>query len=227
DGMMTADPRIIPDAQVLPEVSFQEASELAYFGAKVLHPLTIKPAIEKNIPVRILNTLNPDKAGTIIRSTVDATDTIRAIASKKGITAIFISSPRMLMSYGFLSRIFAIFDKYETPIDLISTSEVSVALTIDHTDHLSKLTQELSEYGEVTTLSNVAIVSVVGSQFRAKSGIAGRVFNALADMNILMISGGASDINLSFVLADTQADKAVQQLHAEFFKNNTKHQPCA
>ena len=133
----------------------------------------------------------------------------------------------MLMSYGFLAKIFALFDKYQTPIDLISTSEVSVALTIDHSDHLKMLIEELSEYGEVETLSNVAIISVVGSQFRAQSGIAGRVFNALADTNILMISGGASDINLSFVLADNQADRAVQQLHAEFFRSNTKHPPCA
>lgn len=217
DGMMTADPRVVPAARVLPEVSFQEASELAYFGAKVLHPLTIKPAIEKSIPVRILNTMRPDQPGTLIRPSVAAEEIVRAVASKKGITAILLSSPRMLMSHGFLASVFAVFASYEIPIDLISTSEVSVSLTIDRTDHLPELTRELSEHGEVRVLSDVAIVSVVGRQFREQSGIAGRVFNTLSNLNILMISGGASDINLSFVVANADADKAVRQLHAEFF----------
>jgi aspartate kinase len=123
----------------------------------------------------------------------------------------------MLMSHGFLARVFAVFARYEIPIDLISTSEVSVSLTIDRTDHLAELTRELSEHGEVRVLSDVAIVSVVGRQFREQSGIAGRVFNTLSNLNILMISGGASDINLSFVVANEDADKAVRQLHAEFF----------
>src|SRR5262249_19702341 len=201
DGMMTADPRVIPGARLLPEVSFQEASELAYFGAKVLHPLTIKPAIEKDIPVRILNTMRPDQPGTLIKASVDCQELVRAVASKKGITAVFLSSPRMLMSHGFLARVFAVFDKYQTPIDLISTSEVSVALTVDRSDRLVELTDELAEYGDVRVLSDVAIVSVVGRQFREQSGIAGRVFNTLIDVNILMISGGASDINLSFVVS--------------------------
>jgi aspartate kinase len=217
DGMMTADPRVVPEARVLPEVSFQEASELAYFGAKVLHPLTIKPAIEKNIPVRILNTMRPDQPGTLIKSAAQATETIRAVAAKKGITAIFLSSPRMLMSHGFLSQIFALFDRYKTPIDLIATSEISVSLTIDQTDYLSELKEALLEHGEVRTSSDVAIVSVVGRQFREQSGIAGRVFSALKDINIVMISGGASDINLSFVVSRDDADKAMKQLHAEFF----------
>ncbi len=220
DGMMTADPRVIPSARVLPEVSFQEASELAYFGAKVLHPLTIKPAIEKGIPVRILNTMSPDKPGTLIKAAVESNDLIRAVASKKGITAVLLSSPRMLMSHGFLAKVFAIFDKFQTPIDLISTSEVSVALTIDRTDRLSELSHELSEYGEVRVLEDVAIVSVVGRLFREKSGIAGQVFNALKDVNILMISGGASDINLSFAVSREDADKAVKQLHGQFFENS-------
>lgn len=217
DGMMSADPRIVPEARVIPEVSFQEASELAYFGAKVLHPLTIKPAIEKNIPVRILNTMRPGLPGTLVKSEVDANETIRAVASKKGITAIFISSPRMLMSHGFLARIFALFDENQTSIDLISTSEVSISLTIDQTDRLTVLESELSKHGDVRVAQDVAIVSVVGRQFREKSGIAGRVFTALRDINILMISGGASDINLSFVVSREDADRAMKQLHAEFF----------
>jgi aspartate kinase len=217
DGMMTADPRVVPEARVIPEVSFQEASELAYFGAKVLHPLTIKPAIEKDIPVRILNTLRPDLAGTLIKAQARASETIRAVASKKGITAIFISSPRMLMSHGFLAQIFALFDYHKTPIDLIATSEISVSLTIDQVDRLSELREELSKFGDVRVLPAVAIVSVVGRQFREQSGIAGRVFHALRDLNIIMISGGASDINLSFVVGQSDADYAVKQLHAEFF----------
>jgi len=217
DGMMTADPRIVPGARVLPEVSFQEASELAYFGAKVLHPLTIKPAVEKSIPVRILNTMSPDKPGTLIKASVAVDAGIRAVASKKGITAIFISSPKMLMSHGFLAKIFEVFDRYQTPIDLISTSEISVALTIDQVDRLEAIREALSAHGEVQVMTETAIVTVVGAQFREQVGIAGSVFNALRDTNILMISGGASDINLSFVVARGDADRAVKQLHQSFF----------
>ncbi len=218
DGMMTADPRVVSDARVIPEASFQEASELAYFGAKVLHPLTIKPAVEKNIPVRILNTMRPDQKGTLIKSHIEATaETIRAVAAKKGITAIFIDSPRMLMAHGFLAKVFAIFERHHTAIDLISTSEVSISLTIDDRTNLAELSADLSEHGEVRIADDLAIVSVVGRQFREQNGIAGRVFDTLRDINIVMISGGASDINLSFVVARADADRAVRQLHAEFF----------
>jgi aspartate kinase len=217
DGMMTADPRIIANAKVLPAVSFQEASELAYFGAKVLHPLTIKPAVEKKIPVRILNTMRPKEPGTLITETVDSNDFVRAIASKKKITTIFISSPKMLMSHGFLAKIFAVFDKYQTSIDTIATSEISVALTIDSAEFLTDIVEELGEYGDVRTLEDAAIVSVVGRQYRTQSGIAGRVFSCLKDLNIVVISGGASDINLSFVVASADADQAIKRLHAEFF----------
>src|SRR5262249_10587140 len=160
-----------------------------------------------------------ERPGTLIRASVDCRESVRAVASKKGITAVFLSSPRMLMSHGFLARVFAVFDKHQTPIDLISTSEVSVAVTVDRTDRLQELTTELAEYGEVRVLKDVAIVSVVGRQFREQSGIAGRVFNALNDVNILMISGGASDINLTFVVSQDDADKAVKQLHGQFFEN--------
>jgi len=218
DGMMSADPRVVPDARLLTEVSFQEASELAYFGAKVLHPLTIKPAVEKKIPVRILNTFNPDNGGTLIKETADSgDDTIRAVAAKKNITAIFLNSPRMLMTHGFLAQVFAVFERHRVPIDLISTSEVSVALTIDNKEGFQDLMAELQQFGEVQTMDDVAIVSVVGRQFRVQSGIAGRVFKALSDINIMVISGGASEINLNFVVASSDADKAVRQLHAEFF----------
>jgi aspartate kinase len=217
DGMLSADPRVVPDARLLAEVSFQEASELAYFGAKVLHPLTIKPAVEKNIPVRILNTFNPDNAGTLITARAKTSDTIRAVAAKKNITAIFLSSPRMLMTHGFLAQVFGVFDRHKIPIDLISTSEVSVALTIDTKDGVDALLADLKEYGDVNLMNDVAIVSVVGRQFREQSGIASRVFKALHDINIIVISGGASDININFVISTEDADKAVKQLHAEFF----------
>ncbi len=217
DGIMTGDPKLIPEARVLPEVSFQEASELAYFGARVLHPMTIKPAVENNIPVRILNSLSPEKPGTLIRAFVPSGEVVRAVASKKGITAVFITSPKMLMVHGFLARVFAVFDSLKIPIDLISTSEISVALTIDRTDRLSELESALGEFGQVTVRTGVAIITVVGHQFRQVSGIAASVFKALADVNIEMISGGASEINLSLVVDGSDADRAVKQLHEEFF----------
>lgn len=217
DGMMSADPRVVPAAKLLPEVSFQEASELAYFGAKVLHPMTIRPAVEKQIPVRILNTMNPNCGGTLIKAEVQSNDLIRAVAAKKKITAVYLSSANMLMSHGYLAKVFEIFDRYKISVDLISTSEVSIALTIDTDERIDELHAELSRHAEVQIFRDVAIVSVVGRQFRVQSGIAGRVFRALSDINIMMISGGASDINLSFVVGGADADKAVQQLHAEFF----------
>lgn len=220
DGMLTADPRIVPNATVIPAVSFMEASELAYFGAKVLHPLTIKPAIEKSIPVRILNTMRPQLNGTVIsREGGDEETEICAIASKSNITALFINSLNMLMAHGYLAKVFSIFDKFRTPIDLISTSEVSVSVTIDNTENLDSILESLREMCDVRIMEKVAIVSVVGKQFRTKSGIAGEVFECLRDINILMISGGASDINLSFLVTEDDAIKAVKRLHEQFFKN--------
>lgn len=222
DGMMSADPRVVKSAKVLSEVSFQEAAELAYFGAKVLHPMTIHPAVEKNIPVRILNTMNPGYPGTLIKAQVSAdNDLIRAVAAKKNITAIYLSSPNMLMSHGYLAKVFEIFDRHKIAVDLISTSEVSIALTIDSPADLSGLERELSEYAEVQISREVSIVSVVGRQFREQTGIAGRVFKALSEIPILMISGGASDINLSFVVPGSQSDLAVRNLHDEFFAQVT------
>jgi aspartate kinase len=217
DGMMTADPRVVKDAVVLPEVSFQEASELAYFGAKVLHPLTIAPAVEKAIPVRILNTMAPEKKGTIIKESVKATGPVCAIASKKGIISFTLTTPRMLMSHGFLTRVFEVFDKHQTSIDLIATSEVTVSVTTDRADTVKAIAADLSEYGEVSVQSDVAIVTVVGRKFKETIGLAGKVFDTLKNINILMISAGASDINMSFVCSSEDADLAVQQLHEAFF----------
>jgi aspartate kinase len=221
DGMMTADPRLVPDASVLMEVSFQEASELAYFGAKILHPLTIKPAVEKKIPVRILNTMRPESVGTLITDNPKIETKfpyIRSIASKKGLTAIFINTPKMLMTHGFLAKVFEIFARYETPIDLITTSEVSISLTTDKMDELDKIVKALEERGdEVKVMHNVAIVSVVGQHFRVKSGIWSQILDALQNINLIMISSGASDVTFSFVLSNGDADKAVKQLHEHLF----------
>lgn len=229
DGMMTSDPRLVPEAEVIAEVGFQEAAELAYFGAKVLHPLTIKPAIEQGIPVRILNTMRPNNPGTIIKADREVQSSndadkrpICAIAAKKGITALFISSFKMLMAHGFLLKVFEIFDRYSTSIDLIATSEVSVSLTVDRTEELDSIIRDLKDLGEVKILTDVSIVSVVGRQFRDKSGIAGEVFSALTNVNIIMISGGASDINLSFVVSNEDADKSIKQLHKHFFPLSAK-----
>jgi aspartate kinase len=221
DGMMTADPRLVKDASVLSEVSFQEASELAYFGAKILHPLTIKPAVEKKIPVRILNTMRPESRGTLITDNPNidsAYPHVRSIACKKGLTAIFIHSPRMLMTHGFLAKVFDIFARYETPIDLIATSEVSISLTTDKTEGLDKIVRALEERGdEVKLMRDVAIVSVVGQHFRVQSGIAAKIFGALENINLIMISSGASDVNVNFVISNDDADRAVKQLHQNLF----------
>ena len=219
DGMMTVDPRVVPGARVIPEVSSAEAAELAYFGAKVLHPATIKPAVERGIPVLILNTLNPAAPGTRIAAGVgdDAAEP-RAIAFKKGITVVLISQPRMLMAYGFLARVFDVFDRHRTPVDLIATSEVSVSLTVDDAEHLPAVQADLASLGEVQVLRRMAIVSVVGRGFLRRAGLAARVFQSLREVNVVMISFGASDVNVSLVVAEDEAEKAVRLLHHEFFE---------
>lgn len=219
DGILTVDPRTVQAARVLPEVSFAEAAELAYFGAKVLHPATIKPAVEKGIAVGILNTLNPTAPGTLITERSAAPDgNARAIAFKKGISVILISQPRMLMAYGFVARVFEVFDRHRTPVDLIATSEVSISLTVDDPERLPAIAADLAPLGEVQILRNMAIISMVGQGFVRQAGLAARMFTALGDINVVMISFGASDVNLSFVVAQDQAEAAVRRLHASFFE---------
>lgn len=219
DGMMTVDPRIVPGAQVLAEASFDEAAELAYFGAKVLHPATIKPAVERDIPVRVLNSLNPEAAGTRITGRPKArSGEPRAIAFKKGITVVLISQPRMLMAHGFVARVFEVFDRHRTAVDLIATSEVSLSLTVDQDEALPAIKAELANLGEVRVLPHMAIVSVVGSGLIHAPGLAGRIFHALRELSVVMISFGASDVNLSFVVAEDAAETAVRLLHHEFFE---------
>ena len=220
DGMMTVDPRVVAAARVIPEVSFDEAAELAYFGAKVLHPATIKPAVERGIPVRILNSLNPGAPGTLIAGRLDGDERgePRAIAFKKGIAVILIAQPRMLMAYGFVARVFEVFDRHRTPVDLIATSEVSISLTVDDPHAVPAVEDELTRLGEVQVLREMAIVSVVGRGFSRHPGLAARVFQTLREVNVVMISFGASDVNFSFVVAQADAERAVRLLHHELFE---------
>lgn len=220
DGMMTADPRIAPRARVIARVPFDEAAELAYFGAKVLHPATLRPAIEGGIPVRIKNTLRPQAKGTEITAPHGDKDGITAVATKKGISLVTISSPRMLGAHGVLARIFSLFDQRKTPVDLVATSEVSVSLTVDDVSELEAIREDLTQNFQVRQVDGCAIVSVVGRGILTQHGIAARVFHAVRDLNVLMISVGASDINVSFVVRENDAARAVTALHAEFFETD-------
>jgi aspartate kinase len=220
DGMLTSDPTILPGVYRVKQCSFAEAAELAYFGAKVLHPATMLPAIEKNIPVRILNSRRPQVEGTLITAQVPrSASPIRSIACKRNITLVNIVSTRMLMAHGFLKRIFEIFDRYETPVDMLATSEVSVSLTIDTTRCLDAITKEIEEFAEVTVEENQAIVCMVGDNIRHTPGVASRAFGGLKEINVRMISQGASLLNISVVVAAADLRGAVESLHREFFTN--------
>ena len=218
DGMLTADPTILAGGHRVKTISFAEAAELAYFGAKVLHPATVVPAIEKNIPVMILNSRRPDVPGTRITADfVHCDNAVKSIACKRRITTVSIHSTRMLMAHGFLRRIFEVFDRYETPVDMVATSEVSVSLTIDNTANMDLILGELRQFAEATVEHDSVIVCLVGENIRHTPGVARRVFNALDSINIRMISQGASLLNLSFVVAEADLVKAVSALHEEFF----------
>ncbi len=221
DGIMSTDPKIVINAKTIDKVSFAEASELAYFGAKVLHPKTILPAMEKDIPVRVLNSFNPESNGTIILNKAGKSNQIvKAIACKKGINLINIKSTRMLGAYGFLSRLFAIFDKYKKSVDVISTSEVSVSLTISNNDKISDIIKELEEIANVQVLKNKSVICIVGEGMKNTPGIAGRTFTALGkgNINIEMVSQGASEINITFIVDDNDAENAINVLHDEYFR---------
>ncbi|MBV9158105.1 MAG: lysine-sensitive aspartokinase 3 [Acidobacteriaceae bacterium] len=218
DGMLTADPRIIPNGRRVKSISFAEASEMAYFGAKVLHPATVLPAVEKNIPVRILNSRRADINGTIITSEpVPCRNPVKSISCKRGITILNIHSTRMLMAHGFLRRIFELFDRYGTSVDMVSTSEVSVSLTIDNRENLDAICRELREFAEASSEDGQAIICLIGENIRHTPGIAGRAFQVLQKKNIRMISQGASLLNLGFVVSENELEGAVAALHDEFF----------
>jgi aspartate kinase len=218
DGMLTADPTILSGGYRVETCSFAEAAELAYFGAKVLHPATVLPAIEKNIPVRILNSRRPEVEGTLIVAEAPPSSTpIRSIACKKNITLVNIVSSRMLMAHGFLRRIFEIFDRFETPVDMLATSEVSVSLTIDNTRALAAIRGEIEDFADVSIEESQAIVCLVGENIRKIPGTPSRVFAALKDINVRMVSQGASLLNISLVVAASDLHRAVESLHREFF----------
>ena len=218
DGMLTCDPRIVPGGHRVKVISFGEAAELAYFGAKVLHPATVVPAMEKNIPVLILNSRNPASEGTrIVADRVACTNPIKSIACKLDVTLVNIVSLRMLMAHGFLRRIFEIFDRYRTPVDVVTTSEVSVSLTIDNTAHLKEICEELGQIAEVAVEENQALICLVGDSIRETHGVALKVFQSLGDVNVRMISQGASALNLSLLVAAEDLQNAVALLHANLF----------
>ena len=218
DGMMTTDPNLCPDARRIKTISFDEAAELAYFGAKVLHPATVLPAIQKNIPVYILNSRNANCEGTRITARAPhCKNFFKAIAAKRRITIIDIAAPRMLLAHGFLKAIFDAFDRHRIPIDVVSTSEVSVSLTVDSNESIPALAEDLSRLADVKYEGRKAIVCLVGENLREVPGIAAHVFGQLTDVKIRMISQGASEINLTFVVDEEQVPGIVQRLHKTFF----------
>jgi aspartate kinase len=218
DGMMTTDPNMCPDARRIKTISFEEAAELAYFGAKVLHPATLLPAIQKNIPVLILNSRNPGCEGTRITATAPKSKSVfKAIAAKKRITIVDVVATRMLMAHGFLKSIFEVFADHRCPVDMVSTSEVSVSVTVDSNESIAAIAADLGKLADVKYEGRKAIVCLVGENIRNTPGIAARVFSAIADVNIQMISQGASEINISFVIDEPDVPKVVSRLHQVFF----------
>ncbi len=226
DGVMTCDPRIVPDARSIRVLTFSEAAELAYLGAKVLHPDTIAPAVKQNIPVYVLNSLHPEAKGTVITNDPEILEgmsyggLVKSIAVKKGQCIVNFRSNRMLGRHGFLIEFFNVFARAGVSVEMISTSEVSVSLTVSDTAAVDGLVRELAGMGEVELEHKVATVSVVGDNLRMSRGVAGRIFSALKDVNIRMISQGASEINVGFVVEEREVPKAVENLHHEFFSED-------
>jgi len=220
NGIMTTDPRIVPSALRVKTISFEEAAELAYFGAKVLHPATILPAVKKNIPVLVLNSRNPENEGTrIISMAPHCNSPFKSIAAKRRLTIIDIVASRMLMSHGYLKAIFDVFDKHKCPVDMVSTSEVSVSLTVDSNEKLPEIAADLSQLADVKYEGRKALICMVGENIRGQNGIAARVFQTIRHVNVRMISQGASEINMSFMIEEDDADEAIRSLHAEFFSD--------
>jgi aspartate kinase len=217
-GVLTADPRVVPDAQTVERLSYSEAAELAYFGAKVLHPKTIQPAIEDRIPVRICNSREPDQTGTLVGPQTETTPrTVKAIAHKSGVTTVQITSARMLGAYGFLRALFEVFERYRTAVDVVTTSEVSVSLSLDDASALPAIVEELNSLGTVRVEKGRAIICVVGEGLRGTPGIAARVFSTISDINVTLISQGASSINFTFAIEEERVKEAVRRLHDAFF----------
>jgi aspartate kinase len=220
DGMMTADPRLIPGARVIDRISYVEAAELAWFGAKVLHPKTIAPAVAQRIPVRVLNTHNVASAGTLITQEGDTRDSAgpRAVAVKRGITVVHMTSNKMLGAHGFLARLFAIFEELEVSVDLITTSEVSVSVTIDEKHNLQQLIERLKPVADVEVRENQCIVAIVGRNLMRDSMVGAKIFEAMRGIPTSMFSLGTSGLNLSIVADDADADRCVRAIHAALFE---------
>jgi aspartate kinase len=215
-GVLTADPRVVPSAWTIPTLSYAEAAELAYFGAKVLHPNAVQPAMERRIPVRICNSRVPDDPGTVVTAEAEVwPGTVKAIAHKAGITMLNVTSARMLGAYGFLHALFEVFDRHRTAVDVITTSEVSVSLTVEgESEALPRIAEELRGLGDVQMERGRTIICVVGEGLRSTPGVAARVFETVRDVNLDLISQGASHVNLTFVVDDGRAPDVVRRLHA-------------
>lgn len=219
-GVMTTDPNLCPDARLIQEISFEEATELASFGAKVLHPATLLPAVENNIPVYVLNSRDPQGTGTCIRARAPRSrNPVRAIAVKRGITIVNVSGKRAWMPRGFLRSVFATLDRHDCAVDVVSSSQVRISLAVESCEAVADLVLDLQEFAEVTCEPQQAIVSVVGENLRGRKGIAARVFASVAEasVNVRMISQGASELNISFVVEEADVPAAVRRLHADLF----------
>jgi aspartate kinase len=216
DGMHNNDPRLVKNTQPISELSFEEAAELAYFGAKILHPTCILPAQKSNIPVRLKNTMQPEAPGTLIAN-LNTQEGIKAVAAKDGITAITIKSDRMLLAHGFLRAVFEIFERYKTPIDMICTSEVAVSLTIDNTKYLKEIIKELSEIALVEVEESQTIICIVGQLPKDKAGYGYEVLQALKDIPLRMVSYGGSTHNISVLVNENLKKEALQSLHKSLF----------
>ena len=216
DGMHNNDPRIVDNTSAVRHIHFEEASELAYFGAKVLHPTCIQPAKNANVPVRILNTMQPEAEGTLIDNRLEA-GSIKAVAAKDNIAAIRIKSSRMLLAYGFLRKVFDIFEKYKTSIDMISTSEVGVSMSVDNTSHLNEIVHELKKLGTVSVDLDMCIICVVGDMDWENVGFESRALSAMKDIPVRMVSYGGSNYNISFLVREEDKVRALRALSAKLF----------
>ena len=217
DGMHNNDPRIVEGTTAVRHLHFEEAAELGYFGAKILHPTCVQPAKFANIPVKLLNTMEPQAPGTTINNDADP-GTIKAVAAKENITAIKIKSSRMLLAHGFLRKVFEIFESYHTSIDMICTSEVGVSMSIDNTKHLNEIVHDLKKYGTVSIDHNMCIICVVGDMDWENIGFEARAMDAMRDIPVRMISFGGSNYNISFLIKESDKKRALQALQDKLFR---------
>jgi len=220
NGILTSDPRVIDGVKKVRKLSYSEASELSFFGAKVLHPSTIHPAVKKGIPVRVKNTFNPSDEGTLVLSEKSNIKMIKAIAFRKNVVTITLCSNRMLGAYGFMSKVFQIFENLKIPVDIVTTSEVSISVTVDKNEYNPLIEKELSQLGDVVITDDNAIIAAIGEGIKQTAGIANRLFGSLKGINISMVSVGASEVNLSIVVKEIDLQRAISLLHEEFFSSD-------